>query len=152
MQSFDFKKFIPHILTILGFIVLAGLYSYPQLDGQVLNQHDIVSWKGMSKEGMDWHEKTGENVLWSNSMFGGMPTYTHYVPESNNYIYKIQEFITGALGKPTSFLFIAMLCFYLLMGAVGANRWVRIAGAVAYAFSTYNVVIIGAGHEQKCSP
>ena len=149
MQSFDLKKFLPHLLTILGFIVIAALFSYPQLKGEVLQQHDIISWKGMAKEGMDWHEKTGENVLWSNSMFGGMPTYTHYVPESNNYIYRIQEAITGALGKPISFLFLAMLCFYILMNTLTKNRWVSIAGAVAYAFSTYNVVIIGAGHETK---
>lgn len=149
MQSFDFKKFLPHLLAILGFIVIAALFSYPQLKGEVLKQHDIVSWKGMVKEGQDWYEKTGENVLWSNSMFGGMPTYTHYVPESNNYIYKIQEAITGALGKPISFLFLAMLCFYLLMNTLTKNRWVAIAGSIAYAFSTYNVIIIGAGHETK---
>lgn len=149
MQSFDLKKFLPHLLAILGFIVIAALFSYPQLKGEVLQQHDIISWKGMAKEGMDWHEKTGENVLWSNSMFGGMPTYTHYVPESNNYIYRIQEAITGALGKPISFLFLAMLCFYILMNTLTKNRWVSIAGAVAYGFSTYNVIIIGAGHETK---
>lgn len=149
MQSFDIKKFLPHLLTILGFIVIAALFSYPQLKGEVLKQHDVLSWKGMTKEGRDWHEKTGENVLWSNSMFGGMPTYTHYVPESNNYIYKIQEAVTGALGKPISFFFLAMLCFYLLMITLTKNRWVAIAGAIAYGFSTYNAVIIEFGHETK---
>lgn len=149
MQSFDFKKLLPHLLIILGFIIIAALYSYPQLQGQVLNQHDIVSWKGMVKEGMDYHEKTGENVLWSNSMFGGMPTYTHYVPESNNYIYQIQSAITTILGKPISFLFIAMLCFYILISTLGANKIIGVIGAIAYAFSSYNVIIIGAGHETK---
>ncbi|MEZ5016491.1 MAG: YfhO family protein [Flavipsychrobacter sp.] len=149
MQSFDFKKLLPHLLIILGFIVLAALYSYPQLQGEVLNQHDIVSWKGMVKEGMDYHEKTGENVLWSNSMFGGMPTYTHYVPESNNYIYSIQTAITTVLGKPISFLFIAMFCFYILISTLGANKLIGIIGSIAYAFSSYNVIIIGAGHETK---
>lgn len=149
MQSFDFKKFLPHLLLILGFIVLAALYSYPQLDGMELKQGDNVSWKAMSKEARDWHEKTGENTLWSNSMFGGMPTFTYYVPEGNNYIYPIQQGIMGVLGKPTGFLFLAMLGFYILMSVMGVNRWLAAAGAIAYAFSTYNVTLIEAGHETK---
>ena len=90
MQSFDFKKLLPHVYIILSFIVVAFLFSYPQLDGMMLYQGDYVQWKAMAKEGMDWHEKTGENVMWSNSMFGGMPTFTYYVGHISNYIYPIQ--------------------------------------------------------------
>jgi hypothetical protein len=103
----------------------------------------------MAKEGMDWHEKTGENVMWSNSMFGGMPTFTHYVPESNNYIHYIQVVVMETLKKPAAFLFLAMLGFYILALTLGFNMWLRIAGALAYAFSTYNITLIEAGHETK---
>lgn len=149
MQSFDFKKLLPHLYAIIGFIVIAFLFSYPQLDGKVLHQGDYVSWKAMAKEGMDWHEKTGENVLWSNSMFSGMPTFTYYIGHTSNYIYPIQETIMNILGKPAGFLILAMLGFYILSLTLGINRWLRIAGAIAYAFSTYNITLIVAGHETK---
>lgn len=149
MQSFDFKKLLPHIYALVAFIVIAFMFSYPQMDGLELFQSDHVQWKAMAKEGMDWHEKTGENVMWSNSQFGGMPTYTYYIGETSNYIYPIQSTIMSILGKPTGFLFLAMLGFYLLSLTLGINRWLRVAGAIAYAFSTYNITLIEAGHETK---
>lgn len=148
-MQFDFKKLLPHIYIILAFIVIAYLFSYPQLDGLVLYQSDYVQWNAMAKEGMEWHEKTGENVMWSNSMFGGMPTFTYYVPESNNYIYPVQTAIMDIMGKPAGFLLLAMLGFYVLGLILGFNKWLRLAGALAYAFSTYNVTLIEAGHETK---
>lgn len=149
MPSFDFKKLLPHIYTLVGFIVIAFLFSYPQLDGKQLFQSDYVQWSAMAKEGQDWHNKTGENVMWSNSMFGGMPTFTYYVGHINNYIYPIQETIMNILGKPAGFLFLAMLGFYILGLALGFTQWLRIAGAIAYAFSTYNITLIEGGHETK---
>lgn len=149
MQSFDFKKLLPHVYAIVGFIVVAFLFSYPQLNGLQLFQSDFVQWSAMAKEGMDWHEKTGENVMWSNSMFGGMPTFTYYVGHISNYIYPIQEGIMGVLGKPAGFLFLAMLGFYILALVLDFKQWVRIAGAIAFAFSTYNITLIEAGHETK---
>ncbi len=149
MQTIDFKKFLPHLYIILGFIVLAAIYSYPAFSGKVMAQGDVMGWKAMSKEGMDYHEKTGENVLWSNSMFGGNPTYTYYVSENNNELVFVQELITHTLPKPANFIFITLLGFYILMQVLGINRWLSVAGAVAYAFSTYNPVIIAAGHETK---
>jgi hypothetical protein len=149
MQSFDFKKLLPHLLIIVGFAILAALYNMPQLDGLVLNQTDIVHWKGMSHEGKEFHEKTGEQVLWSNSMFGGMPTYTSYVAKSNNYLSIQNDLVLGLFGKPIGFFFIAMLFFYLFTISLNINKWVGAIGAVIYAFSTYNAVIISAGHETK---
>ncbi len=148
-MQFDFKKFIPHLIVIGVFAVLALIFSYPQLQGKVLNQHDVLSWKAMSQEGREHFEKTGENVLWSNSMFGGMPTYTYYVPKNSNYVYYIQGAIMGFIGKPAGFLFLAMLCFYILMSCLKIDRWLGVAGAIAYAFSTYNAGLIAGGHETK---
>ncbi len=149
MQSFDFKKILPHLLIIAGFLVMSLVFSMPQLNGLVLNQTDIVHWKGMAQEGKAYHEKTGEQVLWSNSMFGGMPTYTYYVAESHNYIYLPQQFLINLLGKPMAFFFVAMLFFYLLASVLNVNKWIGFIGGVLYAFSTYNAVIISAGHETK---
>lgn len=149
MQSFDFKKLLPLVYTIIGFIVISFLFSYPELEGKQLFQSDYVQWSSMAKEGMDWHEKTGEPVMWSNSMFGGMPTFTYYVSGANNWIIPIQNFVMDIMGKPAGFLFLAMLGFYALASTLGFKRWLAIAGAVAYAFSTYNITLIEAGHETK---
>lgn len=148
-MQFDLKKLRIDILAIVGFAILSLLYCYPQLQGKKLNQHDNISWQGMAREAMAYHDSTGKDVLWSNSMFGGMPTYTTYVGASNtNYIVYIQS-VLQAIGKPAYFFFIAMLCFYILMRVLGINRWVSILGAIAYSFSSYNAIIIGVGHDTK---
>ncbi|MBS1587219.1 MAG: YfhO family protein [Bacteroidetes bacterium] len=143
------KKYLHEILIIVGFAVLALIYCYPALQGKKLLMGDTISWIAMSQEGREWHEKTGEDVMWSNSMFGGMPTFTYYLPGSNNYIYAIQTFIVGIFAKPAHFLFLAMLCFFILMRVLNVNKWLSAIGAVAYAFSTFNVGIIVAGHETE---
>ena len=148
-MQFDMKKYLPDILIIVGFAVLALIYCYPALQGKKLQMGDTISWMAMSHEGKEWHDKTGENVMWSNSMFGGMPTFTYYVPESNNFIYPLQTFVVGIFAKPAHFLFIAMVCFFILMRVLKVDKWVSIIGAVAYAFSTFNIGIILAGHETE---
>jgi hypothetical protein len=151
MQSFDFKKnLLPHVLIIAGLFILSILYSYPALQGKMLYQGDNASWKGMAHEAMQYHEQhPDEPVYWSNSMFGGMPTYTYYVSESGNFIWKIQEGISNLMPKPSYFFFIAMLSFYILMHVLRVNRWLGVIGAIAYAFASYNPQIIAAGHETK---
>ncbi|MGN6566805.1 MAG: hypothetical protein ACTHJ0_02570, partial [Flavipsychrobacter sp.] len=147
-MQFDLKKYKLDLFIILGFIVLSLAYCYPQLQGKVVYQGDIISWKSAAREAMAYHDSTGKNTLWTNSMFGGMPTYTIYVPETTNYISTIQKVLT-IVGKPAYFLFIAMLCFYILMRTLNINKWLSVVGAIAYAFSTYNVELIIAGHETK---
>ena len=147
MQSF--KSYLPTLWIVLGFLIISVLFCYPAIDGKVLYQHDNISWKSMAHEGMQWHEKTGEQVLWSNSMFGGMPTYTHYVAKSNNHTALIQTALTSVLSKPIYFFFFAMLCFFILMQTLGINKWLGAIGSIAFAFSAYNPQIIAAGHETK---
>ena len=86
----------------------------------------------MSEEARAWHEAHGGPVLWSNSMFGGMPTYTVYMEGADNYIGYIQNFFAGLFPKPAYMLFVAMLCFYLLMQVLRVNRWLSLAGALAF--------------------
>lgn len=148
-MQLDFKKYKNDILIIVGFAILSLLYCFPQLQGKKLNQHDNISWQAMSHEAMTYHESTGKDVLWSNSMFGGMPTYTTYVGTSNtNYTGYVQT-ILQSIGKPAYFFFIAMVCFYLLMRVLNVDKWLSLVGAIAYAFSTYNAIIISVGHETK---
>jgi len=149
MQNFDFKKIIPHLLIVLGFAIFSLVYCYPALQGKVLAQHDLLNWEAMYHQSETYYDSTGINPLWTNSMFGGMPSYTIGTPHSNNYIGNINKITTGILAKPSYHFFLAMLCFYILMMAIGINRWIAVIGSFAYAFATYNVVIIAVGHETK---
>jgi len=144
-----FKKHLHDILIVVGFAVVALLYCYPALQGKKLQMGDTLSWIGMSHEAKQWHEKTGENTMWSNSMFGGMPTFTYYVPESNNFIYPVQEFIMNLFPMPVPFLFLAMLGFFILMRVLNVNKWLAAIGSIAYAFATFNIDIIVAGHQTE---
>ncbi len=140
---------IRHLSALAILIAVAFLYALPALQGNKLSAGDTVHWMGMSEEARAWHEKTGENPMWSNSMFGGMPTVTHYMRGKTNLIYPIQEFLTDALPLPIPFFLIAMLCFYVLMMSWRVNRWVAVGGAIVFAFASYNLQIIAAGHNTK---
>lgn len=148
-MQFELKRFRNDILIVLGFAVLSLLFCYPQLQGKKLVQSDVVSWQGLSHEGMTYHDSTGKDVLWSNSAFGGMPTFTYYVGATNtDYVAYVQN-VLQAIGKPAYFFFIAMIGFYILTRAFGVNKWLGAIGAIAYAFSSYNAIIISVGHETK---
>lgn len=149
MSTHNNKKYLPYLLIIGAFFIIALLYAYPVLSGKELSQGDNIAWKGMSHEAKQEYERTGKPVLWSNSMFGGMPTYTYYLGRTANYVYFIEEALEKVLPKPAYFFFISMLCFFLLMRVLGINRWLAGIGAIAYAFSTYNPEIIIAGHDTK---
>ncbi len=148
-MAFDFNKYKQDIIIIAGFALLALLYCYPQLQGMKLSQHDNISWQAMSHEAMEYHKTTGKDALWSNSMFGGMPTYTTYVGATNTNYPGYLQALLQAVGKPAYFFFIPMLCFFLLMRVLKINKWIGAIGAIAYAFSTYNGIIISVGHETK---
>ena len=148
MASFDFKKYLPHLIILAAFIAIAAIWGWPGLTGKVVIQGDIMHWQGMIQEAKSFHEKTGQNTLWSNSMFGGMPTYTYYVPESSNLVGSMQQ-VLQFLAKPAYFPFIAMLCFYILMLVLRINKWLGAVGAIGFAFATFNVILITAGHETE---
>ncbi len=145
----DLKKYRTDFLIIVGFALLSLAYCYPRLQGKVLRQSDIVNWQCMSREATAYHDSTGNDVLWSNSMFGGMPTYTYFDGVAGtNYPFYIQS-VLSQLGKPAYFFFTAMVCFFMLISVLGINKWMGVAGAIAYALSSYNSIIIAQGHETK---
>ncbi|MBP6455530.1 MAG: YfhO family protein [Chitinophagaceae bacterium] len=147
----NFKTAIKfHALPIGLFLLLSLAFCYPALQGLILDQNDIASWKAMVTESKNWHETTGEVPLWTNSMFGGMPTFTNYLLGVSNPLYMAQEFVQQIMPKPSYFLFLAMLCFYvLMMSSFKSNRWIAFFGAITYAFSAYNLQIMEAGHDTK---
>lgn len=149
MADFNLKKYYPQLIVIAAFAIIAWLYAYPALSGKELSQGDNVNWKGMAHEAKQEYEKTNQPVLWSNAMFGGMPTYTFFLGKTNNYVFYIENALESVFPKPGYFFFISMVCFFLLLRVMGVNRWLAGIGAIAYAFSTYNPTIIAAGHDTK---
>ena len=126
-----------------------GIFS-STLNGKVVEQSDILQGKGMIKEVTDFHEKTGDFTLWTNAMFGGMPTYQISSPQNSNLIRKYVEPIMQLFLKaPISWFFVAAFCFYMLMLVMDVNRWVAIVGGLAFAFSTNNMILFAEGHTSK---
>ena len=142
------KKLMPHITAVILFLLISFAYHYPLLQGKRLQQHDYMTYKGMSKEVNDYREKTGEEPLWTNSMFGGMPSYLIGVKWEGNIFRTINQLVQ--IGpRPGSYTFITMLFMYLALLMFGVNPWLAIVGGIAFGLSSYNIIIIAAGHNAK---
>lgn len=140
---------IPAIAAVVIFFLAAALYCAPQFRGEVLPQHDVIQYEGMAKDISDMRARTGEDPQWTGGMFGGMPAYLINVAYPaqlvKNYVGKVVRWID----TPAAFLFFAMLSMWLMLLIGGVNPWVGIVPALAYGFSTYFLLIIGAGHITK---
>ncbi|MFM7711012.1 MAG: hypothetical protein ACKO5C_08860, partial [Ferruginibacter sp.] len=154
MKFPSLKVLYPHLIALVVFLLLSLIYCSPAFKSTMqFNQgHDVVGWKGMSKQSFDYKEKYGHFPLWTNSMFGGMPTY-QIAMDGNEKIGKGIEWINKAftlgLPEPAHYFFLAALFFYLMCIATGISPWVSILAGVGYAFATYNPIIIEAGHNTK---
>jgi len=144
------KKLLPHFIIIVIFLIVSFIYMSPAFEGKVMKQHDINMFSGSFQEVKDFQARTGERTLWTNSMFGGMPTYSiaPYSPNAmlgTGWIYGI---LMGGYGLPVpvNVFFLYCLSFYLLLLAFRVNPWVSMIGGLAFAFSSFNTVILEAGH------
>ncbi|WP_143306131.1 YfhO family protein [Chitinophaga vietnamensis] len=143
------KAILPHLAAVGIFLLLATIYCSPVLEGKVVNQSDMANVQGMAKEAKDFYNQTGENPLWSNSMFGGMPTYVTYTGPSANKMGLVNRAVCLFLPDPINMLFLAMICMYVLACVLEFKFWIRIAGAIAFTFCSYNVILIDVGHVTK---
>ncbi len=143
------KTYYPHLIAIVLFMVISLLFLSPLLEGKKLNQGDITRFKGMSKEVKDYREKTGEEALWTNSMFSGMPAYQISVKSPGDWMSYLDKIFKGFLPHPADLIFIYLIGFYILMISLGVNPWLSMIAAFAYAFSSYFIIIIEAGHNSK---
>lgn len=142
------KKFVPHILAFLGFIIVALIYFYPVLQGKEIYQSDIVQYIGMAKEQNDFRQSEGSEPYWTNSAFGGMPTYQLGAKYPHNYI-KSLDSVLRFLPRPADYLFLYFIGFYILLLALRIRPLKAFVGALAFGFSTYLIIILGVGHNAK---
>lgn len=149
MRNSWLKKLIPHAVAVAIFLVVAVIYCRPALEGKVVKQHDITHWTGAIQQSKEYKETHGEYPLWTNSLFSGMPTFQIGTPGNNVLPWIIHNIITLGLPKPINFFFLACICFYFLCCVVGIRPAVGIVGSLAFAYVTYNAVIIAVGHDTK---
>jgi hypothetical protein len=142
------KKIFPHLVAIVVFLVISVLFCKPVLDGYVLNQHDNVGWKGMAQNSFEYKEKNGHYPLWNPNLFSGMPNY-QVAMEGKSILPDAIKIFTLGLPKPINFFFLACICFYILCLSLRIKPVIGMLGALAFAFSTYNPVIIAAGHDTQ---
>lgn len=145
------KVFLYNIIAIAVFAIISWIYFYPDIiEGNVLKQHDVQQGIAIGNEGKEFFEETGETTRWTNSLFSGMPNFQISPSyESTKLINVIGKAYSLWLPAPVSFLFIMMLGFYILLLSLKIRWYIAIPGAIAYAFSSYFFIIIGAGHIWK---
>ncbi|MCL3780223.1 hypothetical protein EMN47_07435 [Prolixibacteraceae bacterium JC049] len=142
------KRISPYCVAVLLFVVLSFAYFTPLLEGKRLQQTDGTTFRGMSKEVVDYRNETGEEALWTDALFGGMPAYLISTKYSGNIVHKLDQ-VLQTFPRPASFIFLYLIGFYVLMLALRVNKWLSIVGAIAFAFSSYQFIIISAGHNSK---
>jgi hypothetical protein len=144
-----FRSNYQHLVAFGIFLIIVLAYFSPQFDGQSLEQGDVTQYVAAANESYWFKGETGEEQLWSNSMFGGMPTTQTTLIHPGNFIGRsIMNFINW-FPAPGGMVFLHLLCFYILLLCFRVNKWVAIIGAIGFAFATYEIVILGAGHNSK---
>jgi hypothetical protein len=144
------KPALPHVIAILIFTVLASIYFAPVFSGYGLRQYDMQHAAGMAKEAGDFYQINKTETFWTNSMFGGMPTYQIAMTNHSNFLPKLEAFIfTKIMDFNIGFLVIAMISFYILLLCFEVSPWLSIVGAIAYGFASINILYLGAGHITK---
>ncbi|WP_373058769.1 YfhO family protein [Zunongwangia sp. H14] len=144
----NLKRFLPHLLVLAGFVIIALAYFNPVLQGKEIFQSDIVQYIGMSKEQSDFREQTGEEPYWTDAAFGGMPTYQLGAHYPHNYIKKLDA-VLRFLPRPADYLFLYFIGFYILLLCLKLDCKLAFLGALAFGFSTYFIIILGVGHNAK---
>ncbi len=147
-MSFNFKQWLPHIVVVILFMVAALAYFHPVLKGKKIFQSDIIQYTGMAKQQNDFRNETGAETYWTNSAFGGMPTYQLGAQYPNNYIKKL-DLSLRFLPRPADYLFLYFIGIYILFMVLKIDYKLAFIGALAFGFSTYLIIILGVGHNAK---
>ncbi len=147
-MNVNLKKTGAHLLVIVGFILVSLFYFSPILTGKKLYQSDIVQYTGMAKQHIDFRAINNTESYWTNSAFGGMPTFQLGAKYPHNYIKKL-DLALRFLPRPADYLFLYLFGFYILLIVLKIDYRIAILGALAFGFSTYLIIILGVGHNAK---
>ena len=142
------NTFYPHLLAVIGFVVVSLIYFYPVLQRKQIFQSDIAQYIGMAKEQNDFRATTHIEPYWTNAAFGGMPTYQLGAKYPHDYIGALDD-VMRFLPRPADYLFLYFLGFYGLLLVLKIDPLKAFFGAIAFGFSTYLIIILGVGHNAK---
>ncbi|HXL55096.1 MAG TPA: hypothetical protein VN958_02485, partial [Chitinophagaceae bacterium] len=147
MKNISWKKIYPHLLAVVVFLLIAVFYCKPALQGKVLQQSDVIHWKGMAESSFRYKEIHGNFPLWVNSMFGGMPGYQIAMDASNPVSLAYLHFLFILfLPGPFSYFFLLCISFYFLTQVFKIDYRIGILGAIAYAYASFTSIIVAVGH------
>ena len=145
------KKCLPDVLAVLLFAVLAFAYFFPaDIEGRILYRHDASAGRGAGQEASEYYQRTGERTRWTNALFSGMPTYqTSPSYSSTDKLSMLTKAYHLWLPENVWFVFAYLLGFYILLRAFDFRQHLAALGSIIWAFSTYFLIIIAAGHIWK---
>ncbi len=147
-MSINIKKGIPYIIAILIFVIASLAYFSPVLKGKKIQQSDITQYIGSSKEIKDFRKEYDTEPYWTNTSFGGMPSYVISAYYPHDYIKKVDRLLRF-LPRPADYLFLYFLGFFILLMILKVDWKLAIIGALGFGFSTYLIIILGVGHNSK---
>jgi membrane protein YfhO len=148
MNSRLVKQLLPHVIAIVIFLTVSLFFCKPIVEGNVLKQSDVIGWKSMAQNAFEYKAKHGHYPLWNSNLFSGMPNY-QVIMEGKSVLPDFVKIMSLWMPKPVNFFFLACICFYILCLSLRLKPAIGILASIAFAFATYNPIIIGVGHESK---
>ncbi len=144
------KNILPHIIATAIFVLTTVAFYNPLVfGGKIIAQHDIVQGLGASQEIIKFRNETGDEALWTNSMFGGMPAYLINTQWSGDLILYVHRVLTLWLPAPAGVTLVSCFTFYILLLVFKVRPWLAIIGGLAFSLGTFNIISIEAGHMWK---
>lgn len=148
-MKFDFKKNLPHIIAVFAILLINVFYFIPQFQGQKIIAGDISAYRGAAQEANSYRAETGDEALWTNSMFGGMPVFVTSLKQKNNVAKVGERVLSFNMTGPAGYFIMGMLAFYICLILLGVNPWVSLIMSIVFSLSTSNLMLFGAGHNNK---
>jgi len=151
MKQIRFSEHVvPHLIAVMVFLLVTVLFFNPVFfDNKSIAQSDIQQWSGSSKALRDYRDATGEEGLWASAMFSGMPAYLVNIQWSDGVVLGFKKVLSLFLPHPVNVIFLAFLCYYILLLAFRVRPWFAMAGALAFGLSSYMIIGLGAGHNAR---
>lgn len=150
MEQTNWKKTLSEWgIALAIFLFVSIVFFMPVFQGKILIQGDMLNFKAMSKETLDYNDTHDDTALWTNNMFGGMPTALIALVDYGNIFFYLNKAIGLYLPRPANYIFMASLCFFVLLRSFRIRNWLAIFGALTFAIGTYMVSFIEAGHNTK---
>ncbi|MBT6729477.1 MAG: YfhO family protein [Cryomorphaceae bacterium] len=148
INKVQIRKSLIHLYTAIGFAVVSLIFYSPLLEGKKLYQSDINQYEGMSREITDNRDNFSDEIYWIDNAFGGMPTFQLGAKFAYDILAPI-HMMFRFIPRPAHTLFLYLLTMYILLMVLKIPWRIAVLGSIAFAFSTYLLIILQVGHNTK---